>query len=329
MSKPDRRCVVAAIAAFGTAGWISSVQSAHAQKYPDRAIKLVSPYAAGGATDTIARLVGQWISDKLGGVSVIVENRPGGGANIGTENVLRSAPDGYTLLLASTANAVNATLFSHLKFKFLEDAAPIGNIGNAFNILLVHPSFPPKTTAEFITHLKANPGKVSIGLAGNGSPQHMSAELFKAMTGTDPVFVQYRGGSTVLNDLVGNHIPAGIASSIASVEFVKAGTLRALGVTTGKRSDAFPEIPSLSEAVPGYDSINFYGLAAPKGTPADVIDTLNRVLNAGLTDPALKRKLENLGIIPHPTTPAEFRQLIATETDKWRKVVTAAGLKPQ
>ncbi len=328
MSKIDRRRTFRAVVALTFAGLFVSPGSALAQKYPDKSIKLVSPYAAGGATDTSARLIGQWISDKLG-ASVIVENKPGGGANIGTESVLRSAPDGYTLLLASTANAVNASLFTNLKFKFLDDAAPIGNIGNAFNILLVHPSFPPKTTAEFIAHLKSNPNKVSIGLAGNGSPQHMAAELFKAMTGTDPVFVQYRGGSTVLNDLVGNHIPSGVASSIASVEFVKAGTLRALGVTTAKRSDAFPEIPSLAETIPGYDSINFYGLAAPKGTPGDVIETLNRVLNAGLADPGLKKKLENLGIVPHATTPAEFRQLIAIETEKWGKVVTSAGLKPQ
>ncbi|MGD9715312.1 MAG: Bug family tripartite tricarboxylate transporter substrate binding protein [Thermomicrobiales bacterium] len=172
MSQIVRRGIVAAMVAYGAAGWIVGTEAAQAQKYPDRAIKLVSPYAAGGATDTIARLMGQWISDNLGGVSVVVENRPGGGANIGTQSVLRSAPDGYTLLLASTANAVNATLFPHLKFNFLDDAAPIGNIGNAFNILLVNPSFAPKTTAEFIAHLKANPGKVSIGLAGNGSPQH-------------------------------------------------------------------------------------------------------------------------------------------------------------
>lgn len=328
MSKIDRRRTFQAVVALTLVGLIAGPGSALAQKYPDKSIKLVSPYAAGGATDTTARLIGQWISDKLG-ASVIVENKPGGGANIGTESVLRSAPDGYTLLLASTANAVNATLFPHLKFKFLDDISPIGNIGNAFNILLVHPSFPAKTTAEFIAHLKANPGKVSLGLPGNGSPQHMSAELFKALTGTAPVFVQYRGGSTVLNDLVGNHVPAGFASSIASVEFAKAGTLRALGVTTGKRSAAFPEIPSLAEAVPGYESINFYGLAAPKGTPAEVIEVLNRTLNAGLADPALKAKLENLGIVPHATTPAEFRQLIAAETDKWGKLVTSAGLKPQ
>ena len=182
MSKIDRRRAFQAVVALTFAGLIAGPGSALAQKYPDKSIKLVSPYAAGGATDTIARLIGQWISDKLG-ASVIVENKPGGGANIGTESVLRSSPDGYTLLLASTANAVNATLFPNLKFKFLDDVAPIGNIGNAFNILLVHPSFPPKTTAEFIAHLKANPGKVSVGLAGNGSPQHMAAELFKSHDG--------------------------------------------------------------------------------------------------------------------------------------------------
>jgi tripartite-type tricarboxylate transporter receptor subunit TctC len=242
--------------------------------------------------------------------------------------VLRGPADGYNLLLASTANAVNATLFAKLNFNFIKDSTPIGNIGNAFNVLLVHPSLPVKTIGEFIAYQKASPGKVTVGLPGLGSPQHMSAELFKLMTGTEPLFVQYRGGSTVLNDLVGNHVQSGFASSIAAVEFVKAGTLRALGVTTATRSPAFPDVTSLAEAVPGYESINFYGLSAPKGTPTEIVDTLNTVLNAGLADPDLRKKLEVLGIEPKATTPAEFGKLIAAETEKWGKVVTTAGLKP-
>ena len=323
----NRRAVVRGVLSLSAAGAVGHAGPALAQKYPDKIIKLTSPYAAGGATDTVARLIGQWIAERLGG-TVVIENKPGGGANIGTESVLRAPADGYNLLLASTANAVNATLFPKLNFNFLKDSAPIGNIGNAFNILLVHPSLPAKSTAELITYMKANPGKVTIGLPGIGSPQHMSAELFKSMTGTDPLFVQYRGGSTVLNDLVGNHVQAGFASSIASVEFVKAGTLRALGVTMGARSAAFSDVPSLAEAVPGYEAINFYGLVAPKGTPTEIIDTLNKSLNAGLTDAGLKKKLETLGVEPQVIAPAEFGKLIAAETEKWEKVVVLAGLKP-
>jgi tripartite-type tricarboxylate transporter receptor subunit TctC len=324
----SRRRMLQFSVSLGCASYVALPGAAFAQKYPEKPIRLVSPYAPGGATDTIARLMGQWISDQLG-VSVVVENRPGGGANIGTESVLRSPADGYTLLLASTANAVNATLFPKLGFNFINDVTPIGNIGNAFNILLAHPSLPAKTAAEFVAHLKANPGKVPIGLPGNGSPQHMSAVLFKEMTETQPLFVQYRGGSMVLNDLAGNHVPVGVASSIASAELVRNGTLRALGVTIGKRSAAFPDIPSLAEAVPGYEAINFYGLVAPKGTPANIIETLNRALNAGLADPALSKRLEALGIVLQPTTPDEFKKIIVGETEKWAKVVKAADLKPQ
>lgn len=297
------------------------------QSYPSRPIKIISPYAAGGATDTMARVMGQWFTERMG-AAVVVENKPGGGANIGTESVLKSPADGYTLLLASTANTVNATLFPKLNFNFLRDAIAVGKIGDAFNVLLVHPSTPVTTTADFISLLKSKPGTVTIGLPGNGSPQHMSAELFKLEAAVDPVFVQYRGAPPVINDLVGGHINAGFASSIAAAELIKSGTLRALGVTTARRAEAFPEIPSISEAVPGFEAVNFYGIAAPKGTPDDIVAKLNTVINEGLANEGIKRHLAKIGVFTEPTTPASFAASIAAETEKWGKVVKAANLKP-
>jgi tripartite-type tricarboxylate transporter receptor subunit TctC len=327
MKTIDRRRMLAGVGGLATACLLTNITGAVGQTYPDRAIKLISPYAAGGATDTMARILGQWISDRLG-ASVVVENKPGGGANIGTESVIRAPADGYTLLLASTANAVNATLFPKLNFNFLQDVVAVGSIGNAFNVLLVHPSMTAKTTAELIAHMRANPGKVTVGLPGNGSPQHMSAELFRSMTGTEPVLVQYRGGSTVLNDLVGGHIQAGFASSISSAGFIEAGTLRALGVTTARRSEAFPDLPSIAEAVAGYEAVNFYGIVAPKGTPDAIVQKLHEAINAGLGDANIKRRLAVLGVVPTPMTPAAFMALMVAETEKWGKVVKASNLKP-
>ena len=303
-------------------------RAAWAQAYPSRPVKIVSPYAPGGATDIIARLIGQRLTERLG-KAFIIENRPGGATNIGTEAVVRSAADGYTLLLASSANAVNATLYDKLGFNFMQDMVPVANIGSVPNVIIVRPSHPARTAAEFIAHVKANPQKVNLGLPGIGSPQHLSAELFKTMTGTDIVFVQYRGGAPVLNDLIGGHVEGSFSSTVASAEYIKSGTLRGLAVTGATRSDAFPDIPTLGEFIPGYEATNFYGIAAPKGTPADIISKLNEEINAGLADSKLKAQLTALGITPRTMSAPEFGALIAAETEKWGKVVKAANLKPE
>ncbi|WP_457930163.1 Bug family tripartite tricarboxylate transporter substrate binding protein [Bosea thiooxidans] len=298
---------------------------AQAQAYPSRPVKLVSPYAAGGATDIIARFIGQWLSEGFNG-SFVVENRAGSGSNIGTEAVLRSDPDGYTLLLASTANAVNATLYPKLKFDFLRDSEPVGMIGTLPNVLVVHPSVPAKTLPEFIAYAKANASKLSIGLPGIGSPQHLSAALFQAMTGVDLPFLQYKGGGPVMNDLVGGHVQASFASSAASAEYIRAGTLRGLGVTSAKRLAMLPDLPAIGEVVPGYESTNFYGLSVPKGTPQAIIEILNKQLNAGLANDALVARLAPTGLTPQATTPAEFGTLLRFETEKWNKVIKSAGI---
>jgi tripartite-type tricarboxylate transporter receptor subunit TctC len=301
---------------------------AWAQAYPARPIKIISPYAAGGATDIIARLIGQWLTERLG-KAIIVENRPGGATNIGTEAVVRSPADGYTLLLVSSANAVNATLYQKLSFNFMRDIAPVANIGSVSNILLVRPSHPAQTIDQFIAHAKANSQKVNLGLPGIGSPQHLSAELFKLMTGTDPLMVQYRGGAPVLNDLIGGHVEASFSSIVASAEYVKAGTLRGLAVTSATRSDVFPDIPALGEILIGYEATNFYGIGAPKGVPDEIVLKLNEQINAGLTDDKLKAHLALHGIAPRAMTPADFAGLVAAETEKWGKIVKAADLKPE
>ena len=316
-----------ALAGSAVAGAMAS-NAAWAQAYPARPIKVISPYAAGGATDIIARLIGQWLTERLG-KPIIVENRPGGATNIGTEAVVRSPADGYTLLLVSTANAVNATLYPKLSFDFMRDIVPVASIGTVANILLVRSSHPAQTIQQFIAHAKANSQKLNLGLPGIGSPQHLSAELFKMMTGTDPLMVQYRGGAPVLNDLIGGHVEASFSSIVASAEYVKAGTLRGLAVTSATRSEVFPDIPSLGEVLSGYEATNFYGIGAPKGVPDDIVQKLNEQINAGLADDKLKAQLALHGITPRPMTPAEFAGLVAAETEKWGKVVKAADLKPE
>lgn len=328
MSTINRRHFMAMLFAGAAVGIGWRPGTAAAQAYPNGTVKFISPYAAGGATDTIARLVGQWLQEKLGG-SFVIENRPGGGANIGTESVLRSAPDGYTMLLTSTANAVNATLFPNLKFNFLQDSVPVASIGNLPNVFVVQASNAIKTMAEFSAALKANPGKISIGLPGNGSPQHLSAELFKMQSGTEPLFVQYRGGSMVSNDLLGGHLQAGVASTVSVAELVKSGQLRALAVTSAGRNEAFPDVPAMAETLPGFEAVNFYGISMPKGVPEPIISAINKEVNAALADKGFQQKLAMLGITPAPMTPAAFGSLVAAETEKWGKVIKAGKIKVQ
>jgi tripartite-type tricarboxylate transporter receptor subunit TctC len=323
-----RRRIIATMAGGAAASVGLKPEAAFAQAYPNAPVKFISPYAAGGATDTIARLVGQWLQDKLGG-SFIVENRPGGGANIGTESVLKSPADGHTMLLASTANAVNATLFQNLKFNFLQDSIPVASIGTLPNIFVVQSTNAIKTMPEFIAAVKANPGKVTIGLPGNGSPQHLSAELFKLQTSTEPLFVQYRGGSTVSNDLLGGHVQSGVASTVSVAELVKSGQLRALAVTSAKRNEAFPEVPAMAETLPGFEAVNFYGISMPKGVPDPIVVAINKEVNAALANAEFQQKLAVLGISPNPMTSAAFGSLIASETEKWAKVIKAGNIKPQ
>ncbi len=314
--------------AAGAAALPAASRSAWAQVYPSRPVRVIVPYAPAGVTDITARLMGQWLSERLG-QTFVIENRPGAGTNIGTEAVVRSAPDGYTLLLVSPANAINATLYEKLNFNFIRDIAPVASFGRGPNVMVVNPSAAAKTVPEFIAYAKTNPGKVNMASAGNGSSQHLSGELFKMMTGADMVHVPYRGGGPALTDLLGGQVQVYFASIASSVEYIRAGRLRALAVTAATRSEALPDIPTMSEVVPGYEASAFYGLGAPKNMPAEIIDKLNKEINAGLAHDKLKARLADLGIVPLSMTPSDFGKLVADETEKWGKVVNFAGIKPE
>jgi tripartite-type tricarboxylate transporter receptor subunit TctC len=295
--------------------------------YPTRPVRAIVPYTPGGVVDITGRLVGQWLSERFG-QPFIIENRPGAGTNIGTEAVVRSAADGYTLLLVSTANAVNATLYEKLNFNFIRDIAPVAGISCGPNVIVVNPAFPAKTIPEFIAYVKANPGKVNMASAGNGSSPHLAGELFKMMSGADMVHVPYRGGGPALTDLLGGQVQVYFSPSASSIEYIRAGRLRALAVTAAVRSEALPDVPTVSEFVPDYEASGFYGLGGPKNTQVEIIDKLNREIKAGLDDPKLKARLADLGNVPLSMTPSEFGKVIAGETEKWGKVVKFAGLKP-
>jgi len=271
--------------------------------------------------------MGQWLSERLG-QQFVIENRPGAGSNIGTEAVVRAPPDGHTLLLAASANAINATLYDKLNFNFIRDIAPVAAINREPLIMLVNPSFPAKTVPEFIAYARANPGKINMASAGNGTPAHVSGELFKMMTGVDMVHVPYRGAGPALTDLLGGQVQAMFPGMSSSIEHVRAGKLRALAVTTASGSDALPDIPTVSDFIPGYEASTWSGIGAPKGTPAEIIDKLNKEINAGLVDPKVKARLANMGSTALPGSPADFGKLIAEETEKWAKVVKFSGAKP-
>jgi tripartite-type tricarboxylate transporter receptor subunit TctC len=300
---------------------------AWAQTYPSRPVRIVVGFPPGGPTDIAARLIGQSLSERLG-QQFVIENRPGAGSNIGTEAVVRAPPDGYTLFLAYSANAINATLYDKLNFSFIRDIAPVAAINREPLVMLVNPSFPAKTVPEFIAYAKANPGKINFASGGNGTPPHVSGELFKMMTGINLVHVPYRGGGPALTDLLGGQVQTMFVAISASIEYVRAGNLRPLAVTTASRSDALPDIPTVGDFIPGYEASTWCGIGAPKGTPAEVIDKLNKEINAGLVDPKMKARLANMGSTALPGSPADFGKLIAEETEKWAKVVKLSGAKP-
>lgn len=300
---------------------------ARSQAYPSRPVKLVVGYAAGGVNDVLARLMGKYLAERLG-QSFVVENRPGAGSNIATESVVRAAPDGYTLLLVSTANAINATLYDKLGFDFARDIAPVAGISRVPNVMLLNPSVPARTVPEFIAYLKANPGKVSMASAGNGSPQHVAGELFKMMAGVDMVHIPYRGGAPALADLLAGQVQVYFSSVASAIQYIRADKLRALAVTTAKRSDLLPDLPTVAEFLPGYEASPWYGLGARKGTPPEVIARLNEEVNKALADPAIKTRLAELGATPLPGSAADFGRLLVKETDKWAKVVKMSGARP-
>jgi tripartite-type tricarboxylate transporter receptor subunit TctC len=301
---------------------------ARAQAYPARPVHLIVGYAAGGPNDTTARLVGQWLSERLS-QQFVIENRTGAGGNIGTEAVVRAPADGYTLLLVSSSNAVNTTLYDKLSFDFIRDIAPVAGLARVPNVMVVNPSVPAKTVPEFIAYAKANPGKLNMATSGNGSTTHISGELFKEMAGVNLVPVAYRGGGPALIDLLGGQMQVMFEPSISVIEHIRSGKLRALAVTTGTRSDLLPDVPTVGEFVPGYEASQWYGIGAPKNTPADVVAKLNSEINALLADPKVKARFADLGSVPTPMTPAEFAKHIADETEKWGKVVRAGNIKAE
>jgi tripartite-type tricarboxylate transporter receptor subunit TctC len=297
-----------------------------AQTYPTRPVRIIVGTAAGGGNDIVARLIGQWLSERLG-QQFVIENRPGAGTNIGTEAVVRAPPDGYTLLLVGPPHAVNATLYEKLNYNFLRDIAPVASISRELNVMAVHPSFPAKTVPEFIAYAKANPGKINMASAGNGTGPHVTGELFKMMAGVNIVHVPYRGTAPGLADLLGGQVQVMFPSVPSSVEHIRAGKLRALAVTTAMRSEALPDIPTMGDFVPGYEASSVYGLGAPRDTPAEIIDKLNKEINAALADPKMKAQLADLGGTVLPGSPADFGKLLADETEKWAKVIKFAGIK--
>jgi tripartite-type tricarboxylate transporter receptor subunit TctC len=296
------------------------------QAYPARAVRVVVPVAAGGANDVTGRLVSQWLSERLG-QQFFIENRPGAGTNVGTEAAIRAPADGYTLLISGSNAAINPTLFQTLSFNFIRDTAPIASIVRVPQLMQVNPSLPVKSVPEFIAYAKANPGKIAMGSGGNGSPAHVIGEYFKLMTGTDLTHVPYRGAAPAVSDLLGGQIQVAFTELATSLGHVKSGNLRALAVTTAARTEALPDVPTLSEFIPGFEASQWVGLVAPKDTPSAIIDKLNGEINAGLADPRIKARFADLGGMVLPGSPADFGKLIRDETEKWAKVIRAANIK--
>jgi tripartite-type tricarboxylate transporter receptor subunit TctC len=299
-----------------------------AQAYPSRPVRWIVPFPAGGPTDILARPMAQWLSDRLG-QPFIIENRPGAGTTIATEAVVRAAADGYTLLLVAQSSAINATLYDNLKYDFIRDIAPVATITRQPIVLLVHPSVPAKTVPELIAYAKANPGKINMASPGIGTGPHVAGELFKIMAGIHMLHVPYRGAAPALTDLLAGQVQLLFSGPVGFVELIRDGKLRALAVTTATRSDTLPDVPTMAEFLPGYEANSWYGVGAPKNTPSEIIDKINKEINAGLTDPKMKARISELGATAFPSSPADFGKLVADETAKWGKVVRTANIKPE
>ncbi len=308
----------------GGAAALPLARPAMAQAYPARPVRVIVGFPAGGPTDIAARLIGQWLSDRLGR-QFVIENRPGATGNIGTEAVVNAAPDGYTLLLVAASNAINTTLYRKLSFVFHRDTAPVAAIIRVPNVIEVTPSLPARTVPEFIAYAKANPGKINFASGGNGTSQHVSGELFKMMAGVDMLHVPYRGSAPALTDLIAGHVQVMFDAVSSSIAYIRAGQVRALAVTTATRLEALPDLPTVGDFVPGYEASAWFGVSAPRKTPAEIVDRLNREINAALADPAMKAHLADLGGTPLPGSPADFGNLIVAETEKWAKVVKFSG----
>jgi tripartite-type tricarboxylate transporter receptor subunit TctC len=314
--------------ATGVAVLPLAARLARAQAYPSRPVRWIVGFAPGGGNDIVARLMGQWLSERLG-QPFVIENRPGAGTNIATEAVVNAPPDGYTLLLAGIPNASNAALYANLKFNFIRDLMPAAGIVRVPNVMVVNPSVPATTVLEFIAYSKANPGKVNMASAGIGSGGHLCGELFKMLAGVTLTHVPYRGNGPALTALLGGQVEVLFASLSSSLEYIRTGKVRALAITSAKRSEAQPDLPTIAEFVPGYDMSAWYGASVPKGTPTEVIDRLNAEINAGLADAKTMARLAEQGGISIAGTPADFGKFIADETEKWGKVVRFAGMKPE
>jgi len=312
------------VVAFG----LNTTGAATAQSYPTRPVRLVVGVAAGATNDLIARLIGQHLSERLG-QQFIIENRAGAGGNIAAEAVVNAPPDGYTLFHATTGNAISVTLYEKLKFNFVHDMIPVAGTVLTPLVMEVHPAVPAKTVPEFIAYAKANPGRISMASAGNGTSPHVAGELFKMMAGVNLIHVPYRGSAPALTDLLGGQVQVTFDPVPASIEYIRAGRLRPLAVTTKSRSEALPDVPTVADFLPGYEASNWWGVCAPKNTPAEIVDKLNREINAAVVDPKIKARLADLGGIPLRGSPAEFGKLIAEETKKWGKVVKFAGIKAE
>ena len=314
--------------AAGAAVLPSVSRIARAQVYPSRPVRVIVGFTPGSAPDIVARLVSQWLSERLG-QQFLVENRPGAGGNIGTEVVVRAPADGYTLLLVASSHAINATLYDKLNFNFIRDIAPVAAISRERIVMVVHPSFPATTVPEFIAYAKANPGKVTMASPGNGSSPHVSGELFKMTASIDMIHVPYRGGGQVMSDLIAGQVQISFIGLTVAIEHIRSGKVRALAVTTATRSDALPDIPTVGDFVPDYEASAFWGVGAPRNTPAEIIDKLNKEINAGLSDPKLTRPLTEGGGTVLAGSPADFGKFISDETEKWAKVIKFAGISSE
>jgi tripartite-type tricarboxylate transporter receptor subunit TctC len=313
--------------AAGAAALPTVSRVAWAQAYPSRPVRIIVASTAGGTADLTARLIGQWLSERLA-QPFVIDNRPGAAGNIAAEAVVRAPPDGYTFLLVAAGNTVNVTLFDKLNYDFIRDIVPVAGITRAPNVMALHPAVPVKTVPEFIAYAQANPGKINFASAGNGTSPHVSGELFKMLTGIDMVHVPYRGAGPALIDLLGGQVQLMFATTPTSIEYLKSGRLRALAVTTATRLEVLPGIPTVSEFLPGYEASGWFGVGAPKNTSAEIVDKINTEINAALADPKMKVRLADLGGMVLPGSPADFGKHIADEVEKWAKVVRAANIKP-